>query len=136
MFFGKNTMQQERIKAQRKVSGARSYQVGIDAEKLAKEELQRTGWTILLERAKTRRGEIDLVAYKGTLLCFFEVKKRKTTGEALACLLPAQQSRLYRAAECLLAAYPAWNFEEMRFDLIGFDENNTCIWLEDILRIT
>ena len=134
MFLGKNNMQQERIKAQRTVTGARSYYSGLAAEKNAKEQQQKAGWVILLERAKTRRGEIDLVAYKGAVLCFFEVKKRKTTRSALECLLPAQQKRLYRAAECLLAAYPMWHFEEMRFDLIGFDENNNCVWVKDILR--
>lgn len=127
-------MQQERIKAQRKASGASSYNAGLDAEKRAKEVLQKAGWIILLERAKTRRGEIDLVAYKGQLLCFFEVKKRRTTKEALECLLPTQQKRLYRAAECLLAAYPTWRFEDMRFDLIGYDKNNDCVWVKDILR--
>lgn len=134
MFAGKNTMQQERAKVQRALSGARSYQVGLDAEKSAKLELQKAGWTILLERAKTRRGEIDLVAHKGALLGFFEVKKRKTTREALECLQPAQQKRLYKAAECLLAAHPTWQFDEMRFDLIGFDQNNNSVWVQDILR--
>lgn len=136
MFLEKNIMQQEHIKAQRKVKGACSYQEGLNAEKIIKEKLQNLGWTILVERAKTYRGEIDIVAYKDTLLCFFEIKKRKTTRQALESLLPKQQKRMYQAAECLLAFHPEWNFEELRFDLIGLDKNNNFIWVEDILRPT
>lgn len=130
----KNTKQRERIQRLREVRGAHAYQVGVDAETRVKTMLLKSGWQILLERARTKRGEIDLVASKASILCFIEVKSRQTTAEALFALRPAQQKRLYNAAECLLAQHPTWSYDQMRFDLVTVDAAGKTTWLEDILR--
>lgn len=118
----------------RQTRGAQAYQDGLSAEEAVCSACIKEGWSILLKRARTRRGEIDIVMRKGSLLCFVEVKKRKTLRGAAECLTIAQQSRLYRAAECLLAAYPHWSYEELRFDLIAVDEQNALYWVRDIIR--
>lgn len=130
----KNTKQRERSQRIREVRGAHAYQAGVNAEILVKNMLLENGWQILLERARTKRGEIDLVASKASILCFIEVKSRQTTSDALFALRPAQQKRLYKAAECLLAEHTTWAYDEMRFDLVTIDAEGKITWLKDILR--
>ncbi|MGO2957517.1 MAG: YraN family protein [Acetobacter sp.] len=130
----KNTKQRERSQRIREVRGVHAYQAGVNAEILVKNMLLENGWQILLERARTKRGEIDLVASKASILCFIEVKSRQTTSDALFALRPAQQKRLYKAAECLLAEHATWVYDEMRFDLVTIDAEGRITWLKDILR--
>jgi putative endonuclease len=49
---------------------------GRRGETLAVWYLRLTGWRILAQRVKTRRGEIDIVARRGRTLAFVEVKWR------------------------------------------------------------
>ncbi len=48
--------------------------LGAEAEDLAAEYLLGLGYTIVTRRFKSRRGEIDIVAYDGGTLVFVEVK--------------------------------------------------------------
>ncbi|GAL96829.1 hypothetical protein AA0312_1937 [Acetobacter tropicalis NRIC 0312] len=130
----KKPLQQGQVSFARKVRGYVAYNDGLSAEETVKVSCMQEGWTILLQRARTRRGEIDIVMRKDNLICFVEVKKRKTGREAAECLLPAQQRRLFRAAECLLAQHPEWYYEELRFDLITVDEKKEIVWIKDIIR--
>lgn len=118
----------------RQERGAKAYQDGLNAEEAVSLACTKEGWTILLKRARTRRGEIDIVMRKGDLICFVEVKKRQTLRNATECLTAMQQRRLYRAAECLLATHPHWSYNELRFDLIAVDEQNGLLWLRDVIR--
>ncbi|WP_183172551.1 YraN family protein [Acetobacter pomorum] len=121
---------------QKQQSGRVAYTQGIAAEEQTCHWLEQEGWTVLLRRARTRRGEIDIVASKAAVLCFVEVKKRRSIEEALISLQPAQQRRLFRAAECLLQKHPYWHYEEIRFDLFVFDDVGRMERLEDIIRQT
>ena len=120
--------------AARRARGAASYQSGLAAEDAVCQKLRNTGWQILLQRARTRRGEIDIVAQKGALISFVEVKQRQTLRGAAECLSATQSRRLYRAAECLLQSHPHWQYEELRFDLFMVDARGNIEWLEDIIR--
>ncbi|MFT8885045.1 MAG: YraN family protein [Acetobacter papayae] len=138
---GKATNTMYHVKEQRKAvsparhaRGVQAQQDGIEAESKACAMLEARGWRILLRRARTPRGEVDIVADCAGILAFIEVKKRQTMAEALACLSPVQSRRLYRAAECLLQRNGAWHYEELRFDLIAMDSAGTMEWVEDILR--
>lgn len=126
--------EQNRQRLLRQARGSRAYQDGLSAEEAVCSACMKEGWLILLKRARTRRGEIDIVMRKGSLICFVEVKKRKTLRGATECLGVSQQRRLYRAAECLLAAHPHWAYEELRFDLIAVDEQNALHWVKDVIR--
>lgn len=73
---------------------------GIWGEAEVANYLRRRGYTLLAHSYRCRFGEIDLIARKGGVLCFVEVKTRSN----LSCGLPreyvtaAKQQRLRKAA--------------------------------------
>jgi putative endonuclease len=130
----KCSAQQVPASAAKRARGYESYKRGLAAEEAVCQRLRAAGWSILLQRAKTRRGEIDIVAQNGATICFVEVKQRQTLRGAAECLSVTQSRRLYRAAECLLQSHPCWQYENLRFDLFMLDAQGQMEWLEDIIR--
>lgn len=122
------------VSATRRARGAKAYHNGLAAEDAVCQKLRSLGWNILLQRARTRRGEIDIVAQNGALISFIEVKQRQTLRGAAECLSAAQSRRLFRAAECLLQSHSHWQYDELRFDLFMLDAEGQMEWLEDIIR--
>lgn len=108
---------------------------GIDAEAIAARLLEEDGFAILARRARTPAGELDLVAHRGPLLAFIEVKRRRTLADAAAALAPRQRARLLAAAECWLAANPAHAAGAMRFDVIVVDAAGAARRVADAFRI-
>lgn len=94
-----------------------NYAFGLKAESAAALWLQMKGYKILARRYKTPMGEIDLIARKGNLLAFIEVKARQTKHQALESLTPQMRSRIERAASSYISHNPVGNCD-MRFDLI------------------
>jgi putative endonuclease len=105
--------------------------LGRLGEELAVAHLQRLGFALLERNARTRHGEIDVIAFNGHTLIFAEVKSRRIATSArqrtgpheqpLAGLRPRQRARLRRLAA-------AWLYDEthvrptahtIRFDAIG-----------------
>jgi putative endonuclease len=66
-------------------------------------------------------GELDLVARRGELLLFVEVKRRPAAATALEALQPRQQRRIARAAAYYLQQRPrlAASCAAVRFDLVA-----------------
>jgi putative endonuclease len=89
------------------------------AEAAATWLLRLQGYRILARRYATPVGEIDLVARRGTLLVFVEVKRRASLADALAALLPIQQTRIARAAGAFLQRRPDLSDCAVRFDLVS-----------------
>jgi putative endonuclease len=90
---------------------------GRRGERVAAWWLRLQGWRIVGERIRTRRGEVDIVAWRGRTLAFVEVKTR---GDAASLALAIDDYRLRRvvdAAEALLPRYGA-GAEEIRIDVI------------------
>lgn len=52
--------------------------VGDEAEELVVEHYEREGWVVRDRNVLSRRGEVDIVAEKGHLLAFVEVRMRAT----------------------------------------------------------
>lgn len=105
--------------------------LGRLGEEMAVEHLRRMGFALLERNARTRHGEIDVIAFDGRTLVFVEVKTRRSMGNSrksagpeehpLAALRPRQRARLRRLAA-------AWLYDEthvrpmahtIRFDAIG-----------------
>ena len=91
---------------------------GLLAEFKAKSFMRYHGFSILAERFKTPLGEIDLIAKKGNLVVFIEVKLRKTKEAAAEAIHAKNQSRVRNAAELYLQQHPEYNECEMRCDAL------------------
>lgn len=91
---------------------------GRRAETLAAWLLRLKGFRILGRRVRTRFGEIDLVARRGSLVVICEVKARADAAAAAEAIAPRQQARLARAAAAYLQRHPALQACGVRFDAI------------------
>ncbi len=91
---------------------------GRNAEWLAAWLLALKGYRILARRFASPVGEIDLIARRGDLLLFVEVKRRDSLEAGAEALRPAQQRRITRAAEAFLRDRPELAPLRLRFDLV------------------
>ncbi len=103
----------------RTVNTKTSHARGVEAEKKAVEHLQASGYKILKQRYKTPYGEIDIVAEKGGVLCFVEVKARSNMEGALEAVTPRAQKRIENTAIMFIAQYSEYSAYDMRFDVIA-----------------
>ena len=71
---------------------------GRRAEGLAALWLQLKGYAILARRAQTPLGEIDIIARRGAVLAFVEVKQRRGKPDLGQLVSRIQMSRIVRAA--------------------------------------
>ena len=78
---------------------------GRGAESLACWYLRLKGWRILARRARVRGGEVDIVARRGRILAFVEVKARATEDAAAFALDEWRLRRVVAAAEQLAPRY-------------------------------
>ena len=74
---------------------------GRKAEALACWYLRLKGWTILRRRARVHGGEVDIVARRGRILAFIEVKARADESGAGLALDQYRLRRVAAAAEQL-----------------------------------
>ena len=95
---------------------------GRQAEALCAFWLRLKGWRILDQRARTGVGELDLVARRGPVLAFIEVKRRHTLEDARTAITPRQQQRLIRAASLWRSRHPALAHLQPRFDVMLWAE--------------
>jgi putative endonuclease len=74
--------------------------LGVQGERYAARWLHRRGYKIVAGGKRSRFGEIDLVAIKGRLLVFIEVKTRRSgeLGHPAEAVGPDKQRRIVRAA--------------------------------------
>jgi putative endonuclease len=79
--------------------------------------LRLKGWRILARRVRTPAGEIDLIARRGNLVAFVEVKRRRTGAELDFAIDEYRLARVAAAAECLGARYMQPG-DDMRVDVI------------------
>lgn len=73
---------------------------GGAAEQLVVEHLEREGWRVRDRNVLCRRGELDVVAEKGPVLAFVEVRMRSTAawGDPSQTVTFAKQRKVVRAA--------------------------------------
>lgn len=91
---------------------------GRTAEMLAAMLLRVKGYRIVAERYRTPVGEVDIVAKRGDLVAFIEVKARASHTDALESITPRQRRRIEAAAEAWLQDDQASQDCAVRFDVI------------------
>jgi len=96
----------------------RRFRFGRLAETLCTWHLRLRGYRILARRFQTPLGEIDIIARRGGLVAFVEVKARRDLAEAGESLSPRQQRRISRAALAYLQKQPSLQSLDMRFDVM------------------
>lgn len=75
------------------------------------------GWSIIDTRVKLKIGEVDIVARRGKMVAFVEVKTREK-GEDLEHAIDQYRLRRVAAAASALAPRFAKNGEDVRIDVI------------------
>ena len=90
---------------------------GRKAETLACWYLRLKGWTVLQRRARVRGGEVDIVARRGRILAFIEVKARANEDGAGLALDQYRLRRVAAAAEQLAPRFVRIG-DDIRIDAI------------------
>jgi putative endonuclease len=85
---------------------------------LAAWRLRLAGWRILARNLRLPQGEIDIVARRGAVVAFVEVKTRAEVAIAVEAVTARQRWRIRRAAAAFLARRPELAGLVFRFDAI------------------
>lgn len=111
---------------------AKRAELGVRAEELCAELLQRAGLRVLARNWRCRHGEIDLVAEEGGTLVFAEVRLRRGEGfgGAAESVTAAKRARLVAAARLYLMRRPQ---ADCRFDVLLLDslEASRIRWIRN-----
>lgn len=114
-----------------------AYRLGIRAEALCKILLIFKGYSIIAKRYKTPVGEIDLIAVRGDVLAFVEVKARPDMAQAAESISLWQRKRIARAAQyfCLRHgrryARHHWRFDAMLVAPWRWPQHLEAAWMEN-----
>lgn len=95
-----------------------AFKLGLSAESRAAALLIAKGFRLVARRFRCPAGEIDIVAKRGALLIFVEVKARARLDDAAWSVTERQQRRIAAAAAAWLAANPDDAMCDMRFDAV------------------
>jgi putative endonuclease len=96
---------------------------GDAAEERASRHLEESGLTIVERNYRTKGGEIDIVARRGDVLVFVEVRSLEVPdfGTPEESVTPAKRRRIVGAARHYLSNVPPSSWREARFDVIAIE---------------
>jgi putative endonuclease len=114
--------------------------IGRAAEALVASHLVKVGWRLLERNARTRFGELDIVALDGDALVFVEVKAGRSSSRfgperPVLAVDRRKQLRVRRLATAWMAERrDAPRYAQIRFDAVGvtFDRGGRAIDIEHI----
>jgi putative endonuclease len=95
-----------------------AFGLGLSAESRAAAYLVAKGYRIAARRFRSPVGEVDIVARRGRVLVFVEVKARATLDAAAESLQQRQQRRIAAAAAAWLSLNPHDIDKDIRFDAV------------------
>ncbi len=98
-----------------------NYKAGQFGELIAKFFLRLKFYKIISSRYKIKGAEIDIIAKKGNIVIFVEVKYRKKIDLSFHPITTQQLTRIRRAAEIFLAHNKLYHNCEIRFDYIEIE---------------
>lgn len=95
--------------------------LGKWGEDLAVQHLEAAGYEVLARNWRCRDGELDVVARRGEMLCFVEVKTRSSDafGLPLEAVGRQKSARIRRLAGRWLTENRPRGWSGLRFDVIG-----------------
>lgn len=97
----------------------KAYRKGKRAERFAALALQLKGYRIAARRFKTPVGEVDLIARKGKMVAFVEVKARSDLTATLDSVSPSAMKRIEAAGNWRLGRQPNAAELNWRFDIVS-----------------
>ena len=101
------------------------HEFGRAAERLAVAFLQRQAYRIVAVNQRVGRGELDIIARRGAVLAFVEVKARRTRtcGSPEDAVTPRKRRQIARLAALWLGSHPRalLGVSDVRFDIIAVD---------------
>jgi len=80
--------------------------------------LRLKGYRIITRQFRRPVGEIDIIARRGNVLVFVEVKARQSAATAAAAISPHQQERIARTAAAFVQERPDLASLDIRFDAL------------------
>ncbi|MCJ8508020.1 YraN family protein [Rhizobium lemnae] len=92
---------------------------GRYSEYLAALYLMAKGYRIVSTRYRTPLGEIDLIARKGSVVAFIEVKARKSENLAVEAVGFQSQKRIRAASDLWLAKQRKASVLSLRYDIVA-----------------
>jgi putative endonuclease len=99
------------------LSRQRAERQGRNGEAIAAWWLRLHGWGIVGQRVRTRRGEVDIIARRGSTLAFVEVKTRADAAGLGSAIDEYRLRRVIDAARSLLPRYGK-GAEAIRIDVM------------------
>jgi putative endonuclease len=113
--------------------------LGKVAEDSVAERLAEEGWRIVARNARTRYGELDLIALERDALVFVEVKAARAGASGgpahpILAVGPAKQRRIRTLARAWLAESSVPPHRLIRFDAVGvlFDRGGNLLDIEHV----
>jgi putative endonuclease len=110
------------------------HRAGAAAESMAADALRVQGYDVIEQRFRYRRHDVDLVARRGGVVVFVEVKSRAGDGFGAPseAVTARKQADLVRAASAWLSRHgKPW--DAVRFDVITV-QGGHLEWLQDAFR--
>ena len=112
----------------------KAYRKGHRGEWLAAAALLLKGYRIVARRYRTRLGEVDLVARRGRLVLFVEVKVRATLVDAMEAIDSLTERRIEAAADLWLSRQPDFAALSVRFDMVAVLPGRWPVHVPDIFQ--
>jgi putative endonuclease len=113
--------------------------IGKWGENVASEYLSNRGWTMIARNLRTPYGELDLIARKGDVLVFFEVKTRTNQAYGLPeqAVTRAKAVHLLESSQFFLQQHPEME-GDWRVDVIAIQgkpdaPGTRIVWFENVL---
>lgn len=110
-------------------------QVGDAGEHAVADWYRAAGFTIVARNWRVREGEIDLIAQRGPVLVFCEVKTRRSDafGIPAEAVTFRKQARIRKLAALWLGAHDG-NAGEVRFDVAAVHPDGRGAWNVDVIE--